>query len=149
MYDKFKLATRVGTLILLSHIVVSIYLWFVELPNAATVKEITFPVTIIYALGFVNWMIANQKRLVGEPVNQGYVSMVTIVAIAMIVPHIALPLLFYPMHLTVDQLNGGFLFLESAFGAMFALVFSDLFEKKTEASAAATAGVATPNPANP
>jgi hypothetical protein len=74
-------------------------------------------------------MIANQKRTRGEKVNDAYVRMVTIISVVMIVGHIALPLMYYPMAMSIDQLNGGFLFLETAFGALFALVFSDLFEK--------------------
>jgi hypothetical protein len=133
MQDKFKLATTVGTAILISHIVVSIYLWFIfAAPAESAVKEISFPVTIIYALGFVQWMIANQKRTKGEKVNAAYVRMVTIISLVMIVGHVALPMLYYPMAMTIDQLNGGFLFLETAFGALFALVFSDLFEKALE-----------------
>ena len=133
MLDKFKLATIIGTLILLSHVFVSIYLWFVfGAPDESVAKEVSFPVTIIYSLGFVKWMIDNQQRRVGQKVNYAYVVMVSIISCVMIVGHIALPLIYYPMELTVDQLNGGFVFLESAFGALFALVFSDLFEKATD-----------------
>lgn len=133
MLDKFMLATTIGTLILLSHIFVSIYLWFIfDAPDASVAKEVSFPVTIIYSLGFVKWMIDNQQRLVGQKVNSAYVIMVSIISGVMVIGHIVLPLLYYPFGLTIDQLNGGFVFLESAFGALFALVFSDLFEKATE-----------------
>lgn len=133
MLDKFKLATIIGTFILLSHIFVSIYLWFVfGAPEESVAKEVSFPVTIIYSLGFVKWMIDNQQRRIGQKVNYAYVVMVSIISFVMIIGHIALPLIYYPLQLTVDQLNGGFVFLESAFGALFALVFSDLFEKAKE-----------------
>lgn len=140
MLDKFKLATTIGTAILLSHVFVSVYLWFIfDAPDASVAKEVSFPVTIIYSLGFVKWMIDNQQRLVGQPVNRGYVVMVAIISGVMVIGHIALPLIYYPMGLTVDKLNGGFVFLESAFGALFALVFSDLFEKASDKTSQAPA----------
>lgn len=130
-YDKFKIATVIGTFILLSHVAVVVTLWMINLPDASTAKETTYPVLAIYALGFVKWMIDNQSNIQGKGVVRSYVVMLAILSATMIGGHLALPAAYLNHWIDLDQLNGGFVILEVAFGSMFSLVFTDLFEKQS------------------
>ena len=131
---KHSVSCSVGLSIVVVHIITSAYLWF-GFRHELTVKsdihapEITLPLTVAYVVSVVKWFIDTQgKRSSDDTYGIPLVVLIILVAGSFL---IALPLgpylylsgaIFEP-----ETLNQYYLFVESILGAMFALLFAEMF----------------------
>lgn len=132
MVNREKLAMWLGLIIVLSHIFISIFLWYFfsyGREDGLFIKEISLPVTLGYSLSIVKWFIDNDgivtsKHVIGTPM----VLLILLVTLTFIGGLVAAPMAFHASNtLSVNELNNAYLAIESAFGAMFSLLFSYLY----------------------
>lgn len=131
-FRKEKVSATLGMAIVLIHIFMSFYLWFVFSKIAdpvVAIEKISLPLTIGYSVSIVNWFIKNQGKFVKvDTVGLSYVALVAAIATPFLIAMIAGPQLYLSNALSPTQLNQFYVFIESAFGVLFVLIFNDLFD---------------------
>ena len=127
------LSEFLGISILTTHIFVLFYLWFVlERHESLFVAELTTPVTVSYFVAITKWFIDNRDiKKKKEEVRISY-AVVACLLIGTMLISMPLGIYVYQVNLRVEpnDLNSYFLFVESFFGASFALIIGDLFGKE-------------------
>ncbi|MEM6898509.1 MAG: hypothetical protein AAF583_01885 [Pseudomonadota bacterium] len=131
---KFWVAAIIGLLIVVVHIGTSAYLWFSFIHRPAydpsiNSAEVTLPLTIAYVVSVVKWFIDTKgRRATDETYGIPLVVLIVLVVGSFL---IALPLgpYLYLQGTILEPalLNQYYLFVESVLGAMFALLFGELF----------------------
>ncbi len=132
-FSKQMCASVWGLSIILFHILLSFYLWFIFNPKFNSsgeflVAEISTPLSVTFALGVVKWVIDVQGLIKSEPkVGVLYVVTLSLVSGAL---YAAIILVFWNFRLmepSPEQLNSFFLLIDSALGGLFALFYNDMF----------------------
>lgn len=139
MINRQHFAMWLGVIIVLAHVGVSIYLWAYfnyGREDGVFIKEISLPVTLGYAVAIVKWFLDNDGIVTSrDQMGLPLVILITIVSTAFIGGLVVGPIFFaFDKALTPNQLNNFYLLIESAFGGMFSLIFSYLFNSNTEKS---------------
>ena len=124
-------ALNLGFIVTIFHIVFSALVWFIlEFPDdRVIVKEISAPVTAGYVVGILKYYldtkgIVTSKEILGIRL----VALISLLVGAFCISLLAAPLVYLNVaSITADNLNSFFLFVESAFGALIALIFSFLY----------------------
>lgn len=132
--NKQLFSSIIGVSIILVH--VGMILWILNFiatdeDSETNVLEIVIPFTITYAIGVVKWVIDTQGKITTqEKVGPVYVLIVGIISLATLV---SLPIGLYRYAFDVSfsgsALNWYFSGVEAGFGALFSLVFSDMFSR--------------------
>lgn len=131
---KFWVATVLGMAIVVVHIGTSAYLWFIFAGHASysddiIAAEVTLPLTVAYVVSVVKWFLDTRgKRTTDETYGWPLVVLIGLVGGAFL---LAMPVGIY-LYMSgaifeAELLNQYFLFVESSLGAMFALIFADMF----------------------
>jgi hypothetical protein len=130
--NKLKIALFWGFIILLSHIALSGYLWFIFTPGVddrVAVAEISLPMTVTYAVTIVKYFVDGQTRTEGgQSVPLAYFLVTAIVILPFLFALFFLPHQYTSGKIGIEALNNSYVFLEGALGALFVIVFNDLFK---------------------
>jgi len=130
-YSKQKVSFYVGITVLITHIFLSIYLWFFfDGQDKVVIAEISTPLTVAYAVAVIKWIVENQGNFQSPPtVGRPYAIIISVVVVTFLGCLIAGPI-YYNINLDInpESLNKFFVFVESSFGVLFSIVFSDLFQ---------------------
>lgn len=134
MINKQKFSMYNGIAILVLHIFICIYFWvtFSKNPNLA-IAEITTPITAAYAVGVVKWFIDTQGLITKNDAIGIPYAVVIILINGTFLTLLVLGAYFYISDTSINEneINKFYVFVESMFGVMFALIFSDLFGDNT------------------
>ena len=145
--NRQKFAMNLGLGIMAFHVAFAFILWFVlEFPNdRVAVKEITTPVTVGYAVAVLKYYLDTHGRITSTDVMGIRLAiLITGLVVIFCVALIGAPVYYLnEPSITPANLNSFFLFVESAFGALIALIFSYLYGKQ-EAAAIDAGPVAGP-----
>jgi hypothetical protein len=139
MVNRQSFAMWLGLLIVFVHIVMSLYLWFVfdyGRNEDVFIKEISLPVTLGYSVSIVKWFLDNHGIVTSnQRMGAPFVFLIAMISIAFLGGLISAPIVYgHSPTLTADELNNFYLFIESAFGVMFSLIFSYLYGDNGEAN---------------
>lgn len=131
--NKQKFASYIGLVIVASHIGMTAYLWLIFQPNASKVvkaAEISMPLSATFTISVVTWFIATKGLIASDE----KIGMPLVILSIMIVGSFLLalpvgPYLYLETDLSAEGLNQYYVFVESALGGMFVLIFNFMFEK--------------------
>ncbi|MEQ1771134.1 MAG: hypothetical protein ABL879_14970 [Devosia sp.] len=130
--NRQRFALDLGLAVVAFHIIFTLLMWFViAIPgDRVAIKEIATPVTIGYAVAVVKYFIDVKGLVQSDEVIGIRLAVLTIGLVgAFIVSLVAAPFIYLNnAAITPDQLNGFFVAVESAFGALLALLFSFLYK---------------------
>lgn len=123
---------NLGLFIMAFHIILSLAFWFlVAIPgDRVAIKEISTPVTIGYAVAVLKYFLDVGGRVTAtETIGIRLVIMITGVVTVFGVCLIVAPMVYLQNPgITPETLNSFFVAVESAFGALLALIFSYLYK---------------------
>ncbi|MEM8554971.1 MAG: hypothetical protein AAGF71_09135 [Pseudomonadota bacterium] len=132
MINRAKVSLFWGFIILIFHICLSAYLWLVFSPafdSSIAIAEISTPLTVTYAVTIVKYFIDNQASVAGgQMVSIAYFAFTAIIIVPFLFGLAFLPYHYSQGELSIDALNRSYVFLEASIGALFILVFNDLFK---------------------
>jgi len=135
MVNRQRFAMWLGLVIVLGHVFISLYLWTYfnfGRDDGVFIKEVSLPVTLGYSIAIVKWFLDNHGIVTSDKkMGIPLVILITIVSLSFLGGLIVGPVVFASnQSLTADQLNDFYLLIESAFGALFSLIFSYLFSEE-------------------
>lgn len=133
-FNKQKFSFFIGLSVLIVHVFLSIYLWFIfEGREKTVIAEIATPLTIAYAVAVIKWIVDNQGIFQSnKKIGIGYCLMISIVVFSFLGCMIAGPIIYNNNYgVSPEDLNKFFVFAESSFGVLFSVVFSDMFQNQT------------------
>ena len=130
--NRQSFALNIGIVILLFHTILAFILWFVvEFPGGrVAVKEITLPVTVSYAVSVLKYFLDTGGRVTAtEEIGIRLVVVIVILMGIFMISLVGAPFVYLSnAMISPETLNSFFLFVESAFGALIALIFSYLYK---------------------
>lgn len=131
--NRQRFALNLGLAIMAFHIAFAVVIWFViTFPHEEqlAVKEMAAPVTIGYAVAVLKYYLDTGGRIT-LPETIGIRLAILVIGImgSFAVALVAAPLVYLNSSvMTPEVLNGIFVAVESAFGALLALIFSYLYK---------------------
>ena len=96
--------------------------------------ELTLPLTIAYTVAVVKWFIAHQHYHAKQDMVRIPFAIVCILIVGTMLLSMPVGLYFYSTDFRIqpEQINAFFLFLQSVFGAIFALIMGELFDSSEQ-----------------
>ena len=139
--DRKRIAINVGFAIVASHVAITLLLWFwySDVPNSK-LAEIATPLTVTYAIAAVKWFVDNPDPGPGREVGKHYAIMSYFLVCVLVFCLFAGPVFHRIKGGDLEPINKFFLFVEASFGAMFAIMWSNLFSVTEKAETKASGG---------
>jgi len=131
--NRQKFSAIVGIFILIFHVGMSAFLWFWFSPNndpAIYIEAISLPLTAGYSVAVVKWFSETGGLITSdEQFGITYVFVITLIVGIFLICLPLGPLLYLKSpEMTPEKLNQFFLFVETSLGALFSIVFADMFK---------------------
>jgi len=126
-----KFSFGIGLIVLIVHIFLSIYLWFIFEGRERTIAaEVSTPLTVAYAVAVIKWIVDNQGVFKSDKeIGIGYLVMISIVVFTFLGCLVGGPFIYKSNYdISPESLNKFFVFVESSFGVLFSIVFADMFQ---------------------
>jgi hypothetical protein len=136
-----RLAARLGVVITGSYIFFVVYLlfFFVDTNDVFSFEKMTFPVTAAYVLGIGSWLFKTGGRF--PDVSEDKLYGAPLVAFILMIVGVTIAGMFYiPISVSgevvskFDYLERNFLLLQTAFGALFGQIMSEMYGYQNRSS---------------
>lgn len=131
--NRQRLSEILGMAVVISHIIINLYFWFLFGEDSnLIIKEISTPLTVAYVTAVIKWFIDNKEyRLRTEKVRPAY-AFIAILTVCLLIVSMPIGVFLYKTDMTISasRMNEFFVFVQSVFGFMFALIMGDLFASR-------------------
>ncbi|WP_104402667.1 hypothetical protein [Vibrio penaeicida] len=130
--NKQNFSMWLGLFIVLGHILVTIGLWFAfdyDISDGVVIKEVSLPITLAYATGVVKWFTSHDGLIKSqEMIGLPFALLIVLIFVSFIGGLVISPILYAESkQISSNELNTIYLTIESAFGALFALISAHLY----------------------